>query len=256
MKKARFTLVELLVVIAIIGILSALVIPAVGMARASGKKTDCINNKSQLIKMMQFYANDNRQSMIYKSGSHYTYGAVLTGTNGRTKPYMGDEPLECSLYKGKISKSSGSGYYANITGMLNAVDADDLGDSASYTGSSVWLAGSNRVRTFGSFASSSTDGTILYDLSSFKSPGSLLIFADTFRRLNSPGAASEAYWNFTPDAASNTNYYVTLIHNGHTTGAFADGHAEGMDAGRLKECATAVTAFNGDDFQKDKLATK
>lgn len=42
-----FTLVELLVVIAIIGMLVALLIPAVGAARATARKTQCLNNIKQ-----------------------------------------------------------------------------------------------------------------------------------------------------------------------------------------------------------------
>ena len=253
MKKTRFTLVELLVVIGIIGILAALVIPAVGMARASGKKTDCINNKTQLARMMQFYANENKQEMIYR-GDKASYAAVLTGMKGKTRSYnVPDEILVCSIAKDKPNAD-----YTNVTGMLNAIDGADktTGDANDEGG---WLSRkSDRgeknefYKTFGSFAYSKNKNTVIYDASMFKSPGSLLLFADTFKR--STNAGSEAYWNFTPDEASNSDYYVTLIHNGHTTGAFADGHAESMDAGRLKECGTEVTAFNGGDFRKDKLA--
>src|ERR1035437_7167598 len=99
-RKARraFTLIELLVVIAIIGILAAMLLPALNKAREKANAVSCLGNMRQWGFALGMYCDDWNDYMPYEGGSPpMDAGFNLGAWYNILSPYI-STPSLASLY--------------------------------------------------------------------------------------------------------------------------------------------------------------
>jgi len=121
-RRPGFTLIELLVVIAIIGILVALLLPAVQAAREASRRTKCLNNVKQLA--MACLLHEDIHGHLPTNGRNWRWSADPNFGFGSEQP---------------------GGWHFNVLPYMEQQGLHDLG--MGLTGSELEDAGRERILT-------------------------------------------------------------------------------------------------------------
>ncbi len=111
-KRTAFTLIELLVVIAIIGILAAILLPALSRARAQARSTQCVNNLRQLYLANVMYAGENKGCYVpaaadifdFQNGNHCRWHGRRESSDGNSDFDFHQGPLFEYLADGRVKE--------------------------------------------------------------------------------------------------------------------------------------------------------
>jgi prepilin-type N-terminal cleavage/methylation domain-containing protein len=205
--KRAFTLIELMAAIAIIGILAALLLPALGSAKAKARRAACMNNLRQIDLGLRMYSDDSSDAAPHTPGTTNSPALNWTGYKQLMKSYVGlNAP---SSLQERLFACPADTFFYDVAGSFGRVP-QSLHDQAGSDYSSYGFNGGN-ART-----NSNAPGIAGRKLSSIKDPVKTVLVAE--------GPAFIPYsWHQPKPSAPNG---APMFNDARNIVGFVDGHVD------------------------------
>jgi len=219
-----FTLIELLVVIAIIAILSAILLPALSLAKGRAQAILCLNNTKQLTLGWQMYADDFEGRLPYNLG--------MAGSSFRTPLNWVNNVMSWGLDSDNTNTATlteaGLGHYVSGTTRIYRCPSDHAVSAAQSTAG--W---DGRIRSYsmnamvGNAGDFSTNGFNInnpdyvqfFKITQIPQPTEIFVFLDEH-----PDSINDGYF-LERDYYPEWHDLPASYHNGGAAFSFADGHS-------------------------------